>query len=143
LFRSCGLQSESVLNVSCGKEGVELQARQPICYSRQGYTRLRVLCSVQNGSELPSRPPICSVMWVLSSGIKWLGREADHPRARMVELYLRCPMCLHGVVLNYEIKKLLVPQQSTASQFSQRFPSCCALQYPDYIQSNDRIIVTL
>jgi hypothetical protein len=35
--------------------------------------------------------------------IKRQGREADHSppsRSRMVELYLHCPICLHGILLN-------------------------------------------
>jgi hypothetical protein len=39
----------------------------------------------------------------LSPGVKRQGREVDlhvMPSSRMAEMYLHCPICLHGVVLN-------------------------------------------
>jgi hypothetical protein len=56
-----------------------------------------------------SRPALgltaTSIQWVLRDvfpGVKWPGRRADHspPSSAEVELYLRYPIRLHGVVFN-------------------------------------------
>jgi hypothetical protein len=54
----------------------------------------------------PTQPPIQWVKEDLSSGIKWLGREADHlpPISAVVkknvDLYIHSSVRLHGMVLN-------------------------------------------
>jgi predicted transporter len=46
----------------------------------------------------PSKPPTQRTVGTKRRG--W-GREADHSRSRMVELFLPCSVCLHGILLNY------------------------------------------
>jgi hypothetical protein len=51
-----------------------------------------------------TQPPIQWVPRALSLRVKWPGCEADHspqkmPRSRLMDLYIHCPIRLHGVVL--------------------------------------------
>jgi hypothetical protein len=75
--------------------------------SLTGTTDFSLLHSVQTSSRAY---PTSNPMWVSgalllevnSQGMKLITHLHLVPRLRMVELYFHSPICLHGIVLNYE-----------------------------------------
>jgi len=80
------------------------------CFSCQRGLGIFLFTTASRMALGPTQPCGELVLWALSLGVKQPGREADHSPPSSVkvkeglELYLHCPISLHGMVLNYTTK---------------------------------------